>query len=266
MGNSKYTIDDCHRVALEKGGKYLSSTYLGYNEKAEWECSKGHKWLQSFHMVHKNRKKGTWCPYCHNKQPKGYGIDHFQTYAKEHNGKCLTIEYNGRKSRLKFQCQCGYVWETTPTSILNSKTWCPKCANILRKVRKNCKNCGKECHNPNDQYCSSKCKLDYQYTQYIQDWLNKKVNGNSSNENVSRYIIRYLKTRSNNRCERCGWSEINPFTQKVPLQLHHKDGNWKNSYEENLEYICPNCHSLTENYGGANRGNGREERRKKYQK
>jgi hypothetical protein len=27
-------------------------------------------------------------------------------------------------------------------------------------------------------------------------------------------------------------------------KLHHIDGNYKNTTEENLQIVCPNCHSL----------------------
>jgi 5-methylcytosine-specific restriction endonuclease McrA len=56
---------------------------------------------------------------------------------------------------------------------------------------------------------------------------------------------------------RCGWDEINKYTNKIPLEVEHIDGNWKNNKEENLELICPNCHSLTKTYKGGNRGKGR---------
>jgi transposase-like protein len=38
------------------------------------------------------------------------------------------------------------------------------------------------------------------------------------------------------------------------MQLHHIDGNNKNNSLDNLQMLCPNCHSQTENYcGGANK-------------
>ena len=72
---------------------------------------------------------------------------------------------------------------------------------------------------------------------------------------ISSHVRRFLKERSHNKCERCGWSEINIYTNRIPLQAHHKDGNFRNTIPDNLEYICPNCHSLTENFGS--RGKGR---------
>jgi predicted HNH restriction endonuclease len=57
----------------------------------------------------------------------------------------------------------------------------------------------------------------------------------------------------NGKCQICGWGEINPYTNKTPLQVHHIDGNSENNIENNLQLLCPNCHSLTENFGSRNK-------------
>lgn len=44
------------------------------------------------------------------------------------------------------------------------------------------------------------------------------------------------------QCERCLISEW--MDNPVPLELHHKDRNKFNNSFENLEILCPNCHSL----------------------
>jgi len=52
-------------------------------------------------------------------------------------------------------------------------------------------------------------------------------------------------------CARCGldkWQGI-----KIPLELEHKDGNNKNNVRENLEGLCPNCHSITDTWRGRNK-------------
>jgi len=67
------------------------------------------------------------------------------------------------------------------------------------------------------------------------------------------------------KCAKCGWGEINTYTNKIPLEIEHIDGNYKNNNEENLILLCPNCHSLTSTYKGANRNYGRRQR-KKYNK
>ena len=63
----------------------------------------------------------------------------------------------------------------------------------------------------------------------------------------------YLLKKHNYKCEKCGWGEINIFTNRVPLQIHHIDGNSENNVESNLQVLCPNCHSLTENFGSRNK-------------
>lgn len=62
----------------------------------------------------------------------------------------------------------------------------------------------------------------------------------------------------------CGWGEENPHTHLIPLQIHHIDGDCTNNKEENLQLLCPNCHSLTETFGGRNENSKRVDRRTKY--
>jgi hypothetical protein len=47
--------------------------------------------------------------------------------------------------------------------------------------------------------------------------------------------------------------------------LDHIDGNPSNNNRDNVRLICPNCDSQLPTYKGRNRGNGRYERRKRYQ-
>ena len=48
------------------------------------------------------------------------------------------------------------------------------------------------------------------------------------------------------RCECCGISEWNG--QPLILQVHHIDGNHNNNTRDNLQILCPNCHSQTDNW------------------
>lgn len=50
------------------------------------------------------------------------------------------------------------------------------------------------------------------------------------------------------KCERCGRTEWEG--EKIPLELHHKNGVHNDNRLENLEILCPNCHALTDNYSG----------------
>lgn len=39
----------------------------------------------------------------------------------------------------------------------------------------------------------------------------------------------------------------------IPLQIHHINGDKNDNRVENLQLLCPNCHTLTENYCGKNK-------------
>ena len=52
------------------------------------------------------------------------------------------------------------------------------------------------------------------------------------------------------KCENCGISEWQGI--KLPLELHHKDCNHYNNSLNNLQILCPNCHSIQEGNSGAN--------------
>ena len=131
----------------------------------------------------------------------------------------------------------------------------------LRGDGMQCLNCGNECDN---KYCSNRCQSDYQYTGYIDRWLNGLETGLRGKYQVSLYIVRYLFEKHQGKCSKCGWSKVNPYTNHCPLEVEHIDGNYLNNSPDNLDLLCPNCHSLTATYKGANRGKGRKDRKTPY--
>lgn len=52
------------------------------------------------------------------------------------------------------------------------------------------------------------------------------------------------------KCEKCGISKWNG--KDITLELHHKDGNHSNNHIDNLQILCPNCHSQTNNFRAKN--------------
>lgn len=97
------------------------------------------------------------------------------------------------------------------------------------------------------------------HQKYILRWKENSESGVSGNS-TSQQIKKYMLNKYNHKCSRCQWGEINPHTQRIPLELEHIDGNYKNNNESNLIILCPNCHSLTATYKGANRGNSTRSR------
>ena len=116
-----------------------------------------------------------------------------------------------------------------------------------------CLSCGEELIGRKEKFCSYKCQQKYYSSEYIKRWKNGEENGISGEYGISTHIRRYLLEKYNNKCQCCGWGEINQYTSKYPLEIHHIDGDYTNNKEENLQLLCPNCHSLTETYKAHNK-------------
>lgn len=172
--------------------------------------------------------------------------------------------------------------------LLNPTT-CPECKSPLPYERKNEKFCNRscsgkytnalkksarqiayciECKQPskplipwqlaNHKYCSSQCHSSNTYRRYIEAWKEGKINGRVAGGYTSHHIRRYLIKTYGEQCILCTWQERNPFTNKIPLVLDHKDGNCLNCTPDNLRLICNNCDSLSATFKGGNKGKGRK--------
>lgn len=80
----------------------------------------------------------------------------------------------------------------------------------------------------------------------ISDYFNgiKKI---TSHHLKIRLIEEGLKKEECESCHNIKW-----LSGKIPLELHHIDGNDENNKLENLQILCPNCHALTDNFCSKN--------------
>ncbi len=122
-----------------------------------------------------------------------------------------------------------------------------------------CLFCGKP--TKGKDFCSQDCYVKYNQDEWIKSWKDGKETGLRGKYAISYRIKQYLFNKYNCSCQRCGWGEKNIYTNTIPLEVHHIDGNYMNNNEDNLELLCPNCHSLTETAKSHNK-KGRKERSK----
>ena len=70
---------------------------------------------------------------------------------------------------------------------------------------------------------------------------------------ITSYKLKNKLIRDNikeEKCEKCNlktWNEL-----KIPLELHHIDGEKNNNEITNLQLLCPNCHAQTNTYRSKN--------------
>lgn len=156
------------------------------------------------------------CQFC------GSPLDHKKKFC---NSKCAAF-FNNKTDALK-NCKRG-----------------PK-----RESEKNCKCfiCGEETVGGR-KFCSSKCFLEHRYRILEESWLRGELGVDNKTQNVSGYVRRFLFKKYDSKCAECGWNKINVYTGKIPLQVHHIDGNSLNNRPNNVILLCPSCHSLTSNF------------------
>jgi Zn finger protein HypA/HybF involved in hydrogenase expression len=84
----------------------------------------------------------------------------------------------------------------------------------------------------------------------------------SENSNASPYYVRKLIIKRNLLEYKCQICLMDPFwnNKEIKFQLDHVNGCRTDHRLENLRWLCPNCHSQTETYGGKNKSNAGRKR------
>lgn len=92
------------------------------------------------------------------------------------------------------------------------------------------------------------------------------ISSNNATHKNKTGVKKYLVYIRGNKCEICKreiW-QVDTKEHKIPLDMHHIDGDVENMELSNLQLVCPICHTFTPNYKSKNK-NGHTNR-KTYQK
>jgi hypothetical protein len=172
------------------------------------------------------------------------------------------------KTKHILQQQCAAKSRETRENYEDHPKFCLFCGEKIPFENRRGKFCNKSCaasynnaginrhagNIPQESLCSCG-QPKRKHNKYCADCIQKRVyNKYLSLEETKddRVRKRIIIERRGYQCQICG---INDWMgQPIKLELDHVDGNADNNVEENLRLLCPNCHSQTETYKGANAG------------
>jgi hypothetical protein len=118
-------IEVMRELAAKRGGECLSYHYVNKEAKLRWRCELGHIWIASAGKI----RQGQWCPKCgveKGASKRRLSISEMCEIAALRGGKCLSQEYTNARTKLRWQCELGHIWQATPDKIKRG-AWCPTC-------------------------------------------------------------------------------------------------------------------------------------------
>lgn len=116
-------LELARKLAEQKGGKCLSTTYKNLTTPMLFDCGKGHQ----VSMMLGNIRRGSWCRLCYEESLRLDGLRIANEIAAEHKGECLSTSYVNTGSLLQMKCKEGHTWGACLDNLVYGETWCPYC-------------------------------------------------------------------------------------------------------------------------------------------
>ena len=122
---------------------------------------------------------------------------------------------------------------------------------IFNQLKKQLKSQKGSTH-PKGQVFAIKTKTGWGWKVDSKLWCEEVFKGNVIPSHPYRFKDRLVEAGfKENKCDGCGI--VDWRGKPITLQCHHIDGDERNNKLENIEFLCPNCHSQTDNYLSKNK-------------
>lgn len=122
-------LEECHRIAKERGGECLETQWVGQQQRMRWRCGEKHEWKARFVTV----RRGSWCFECGvvaaGEKKRLANFERIKVLVRKRGGAILS-EYVRSGVPIRVRCKERHEWDVRPNSLQHG-TWCPRCAGSL---------------------------------------------------------------------------------------------------------------------------------------
>ena len=120
VGVAHLSEEDCHRLAGEQDGYFLSPKYINSYTVYSWGCHEGHVFQSKYTRI----QQGFWCQECKRNIP--FYEEKCHRLAAEQDGYFLSEEYINSATRYLWGCKNGHRWMATYNNV-DQGYWCKQC-------------------------------------------------------------------------------------------------------------------------------------------
>jgi hypothetical protein len=156
-------------------------------------------------------------------------------YAKRENDYCNSSCFASENN--KGVCRNKLYYDT-----LRGKSKSTRTKRVSKRLDLiSCKFCGEQMQPTRKwvEFCNNKkCSILHETAELIRKGLATRHN--------KRRVKFYLIETRGHKCEDCKLTKWRKW--KIPLEIHHIDGDVDNMALGNIKLVCPNCHTFTDTY------------------
>lgn len=155
--------------------------------------------------------------------------------------KQCTKKLQGRNQKIFCSNSCSAVYNNTGKEKRKPKK-CLVCGVLFKSRHASQIVCSRKCMG---ERVSLRCREDFM--------AGRRAGYSGKNQRLAKWLRQYIKNERGTQCSRCGWDGKHPIDGLSLTEINHIDGNASNCALENLEVLCPNCHSMTHNFRSRNK-------------
>lgn len=132
-GSKKLNLDDIKKECKEHKIECLEEKYINCMTKMKFRCKCGNVYEAKWNHV---KSQSKWqCNKCSGwKSNTKPNLEDIKLECEKHGIECLEEEYKNTKTKMRFKCKCGNIYEATWSRVIKQNQWqCSKCSKAMSR-------------------------------------------------------------------------------------------------------------------------------------